>query len=142
MNVINLIGRLTRDPELRYGQKGTAVANFTLAVNRDRNREETDFIDCVAFDRQAEIVASHMTKGKQIGVTGTLQIGTYQRRDGSTAKAAKVVVNHFDFLTPKAANHPAERPTGDWDSLGSEINVNGSTGNFEPPAPETDDLPF
>lgn len=142
MNIINLIGRLTRDPELKYSPQGVAVASFSVAVPRDHNREQTDFIDCVAFREKAETIAKYLSKGQQFGITGQLQIETFTRRDGSNGKAAKVLVNRFDFIGSKGTNQPAERPKGEWDSLGSEINVNGSTGNFEAPAPETDKLPW
>ena len=130
MNTINLTGRLTRDPELRYSQNGTAVTAFSLAVARQFNRDTTDFIDCVAFGKTAEIIAHHLNKGSQIGVTGSLQIESYTKKDGTKAKAVKVKVDSFEFLSAKGAERPAERPTGEWDSLGEEINLNA-------PAPES-----
>ena len=135
MNNINLTGRLTRDPELRYSQSGTAIANFSLAVSREYNHEETDFIDCVAFGRTAEAVGTYMQKGSQIGVTGSLQIETFTRKDGTKGKAAKVVIKHFDFLSAKAAESPRERERSEWDSLGEEININAPAGAADLDAP-------
>lgn len=132
MNTINLTGRLTRDPELKYSQSGTAIAGFSLAVARQYHRDTTDFIDCVAFGKTAEIAAQHLNKGSQIGVTGSLQIESYTKKDGSKAKSAKVKVDFFEFLSAKGAERPAERPTGEWDSLGEEINLNAPTPESEP----------
>ena len=138
MNNINLTGRLTRDPELRYSQSGTAIAAFSLAVPRQFNRDTTDFIDCIAFGKTAEIVAQHLNKGSQIGVTGSLQIESYTKKDGSKAKAAKVKVDSFDFLSAKGTERPVERPTGEWDSLGEEINLNAPVPESGPVDSEMD----
>lgn len=139
MNNINLTGRLTRDPELRYSQSGTAIANFSLAVNREYNHEETDFIDCVAFGRTAEAVGTYMKKGSQIGVTGSLQIESYTKKDGTKGKAAKVVLKHFDFLSSKVVDAPLRHEKSEWDSLGEEINLNAPESDFEVHAGE---IPF
>ena len=141
MNSVNLTGRLTRDPELKYSQSGTAIAGFSLAVPRQYHRDTTDFIDCVAFGKTAEIVAQHLNKGSQIGVTGSLQIESYTKKDGSKAKAAKVKVDSFEFLSAKGADRPAEREKSEWDSLGEVINLDAPTPESGPVDSEMD-LPF
>lgn len=102
LNTIMLIGRLTRDPELRYTPSGTAVCNFSLAVNRrftnQAGERETDFIDVVVWRQQAERVAQHLSKGRLVAVQGRLQIRSYEDRDGNRRKAAEVVADDVEFL--------------------------------------------
>lgn len=109
MNNVCLIGRLTRDPELRYTQSGQAVVRFTLAVDRrmskqkkaelEANRGQTaDFISCVAWNQTAELVANYMRKGSQLGVEGRIQTGSYQKEDNSTVYTTDVVVNSINFI--------------------------------------------
>lgn len=104
MNTVNLIGRTTKDIDLRYSQKGTAVGNFTLAVQRRFNKDEADFIRCVIFQKGAEILAEHVKKGHQIGVEGTIQTGSYNDKDGKKVFTTEVIVNNFTFLEPKGQN--------------------------------------
>ena len=74
MNQIILIGRVTKDPELKYSQGGKAFCNFSLAVAREFNRDETDFINCVAWEKKAETIAQYFKKGQRIGIIGRIQI--------------------------------------------------------------------
>src|SRR5437660_6324471 len=101
-NRIILIGRLTRDPELRYVPSGAPVANFTLAVDRPfRDRQgnrETDFIDIVAWRKLAEQVSQYMSKGRMVAVEGRLQIRSYETQDGQKRKVAEVVADGVRFL--------------------------------------------
>lgn len=99
MNSVILIGRLTRDPELKYGQSGNAYARFSLAVTRPMKRDETDFINCVAFGKTAETIGQYLRKGSQIGVEGRLQQNKYQSQNGETRYSYDVVVNTFDFCS-------------------------------------------
>lgn len=105
LNKIILIGRLTRDPELRYTQSGTAVASFTLAVDRGfknaNGEKETDFIDITVWKQQAENCANYLSKGKLVAVEGSLQIRSYEAKDGSKRKVAEVVANNVQFLSPR-----------------------------------------
>jgi single-strand DNA-binding protein len=106
MNKIVLIGRLTRDPELRYAQSGKAFCTFTLAVDRrfkqqNNNQPTADFIPCMAWDKLAEIVGNNLTKGRRVGVEGHLQTRTYDAKDGSKRSAFDVVVNELEFLDAK-----------------------------------------
>ena len=102
MNKIILIGRLTRDAELRYTKDGgTAVASFTLAVDRPFKKDETDFISVVVWRKQAENVAQYTGKGSLVAVEGRLQIRSYEDRDGIKRKAAEVVADNVRFLGGK-----------------------------------------
>ena len=102
LNTIILIGRLTRDPELRYTPAGIAVCSFSLAVDRpytnQQGERETDFIDIVAWRREAETAAQHLTKGRLAAVQGRLQIRSYETQDGQRRKAAEVVADRVQFL--------------------------------------------
>jgi single-strand DNA-binding protein len=102
MNHIVLIGRLTRDPELRYTPNGLAVANFDMAVDRpttnQQGERETDFIRIVAWQKQAELCANYLKKGRLVAVEGRLQIRNYETQDGQKRKAAEVVASFVQFL--------------------------------------------
>jgi single-strand DNA-binding protein len=102
MNHVILIGRLTRDPELRYTPNGVAVANFTLAVDRPyTNREgerEADFIPIVVWQKLAETCANHLHKGRLVAVDGRLQIRSYDTQDGQRRRVAEVVAANVQFL--------------------------------------------
>lgn len=101
-NRIILIGRLTRDPELRYVPSGAPVASFTLAVDRpfrdQQGNRETDFIDVVAWRKLAEQVSQYMSKGRMVAVEGRLQIRSYETQDGQKRKVAEVVADGVRFL--------------------------------------------
>ncbi|HOP74050.1 MAG TPA: single-stranded DNA-binding protein [Bacillota bacterium] len=102
MNHIVLIGRLTRDPELRYTPNGVAVANFDLAVDRpvpnQQGERETDFIRIVVWQKQAEHCANYLKKGRLVAVEGRLQIRSYETQDGQKRRVAEVVANQVQFL--------------------------------------------
>jgi single-strand DNA-binding protein len=102
LNRIVLIGRLTRDPELRYTSSGVAVASFGLAVDRPFSNQagerETDFIDIVVWRKLAETVSGHLQKGRLVAVQGRLQIRSYETQDGQRRKAAEVVADDVRFL--------------------------------------------
>src|SRR5699024_12367634 len=97
LNRVVLVGRLTRDPDLRYTTNGVAVANFTIAVNRpftnQQGNRDADFINCVVCRRQAENLANYMKKGSQIGVDGRLQSRTFEGQDGKTVVVTEVVAD-------------------------------------------------
>ena len=96
LNKIVIMGRLTRDPELRQTQSQIPVASFTLAVDRDFG-EETDFIDCVAWRKTAEFVSNYFFKGKMAVVAGRLQIRKWEDKDGNKRKSAEVVADNVYF---------------------------------------------
>ena len=101
LNRIILMGRLTRDPELRRTQSGTAVTSFSLAVDRDfksqSGEKETDFIDIVAWRNTAEFVCNYFTKGRMAVVEGKLQIRPWKDRDGNNRRSAEVIVDNIYF---------------------------------------------
>ena len=102
LNHITIMGRLTRDPELRRTGSGIAVASFTVAVDRDfASREsgerETDFIDCVAWRQTGEFVSKYFTKGRMIVVSGRLQIRSWTDKDGNKRRTAEVVADNVYF---------------------------------------------
>ena len=109
MNRVILMGRLTRDPEVRYsqGENATAIARYTLAVDRrfNRNGDENnaDFIGCVAFGRQAEFAEKYLRKGVKMLITGRIQTGSYTNKDGVRVYTTDVVVEDQEFAESKAA---------------------------------------
>lgn len=107
MNKVVLIGRLTKDPELKFAQgSGKAVTKFTLAVDRNYKKEgqpEADFINCIAFEKRAETIKNYVFKGHKLGVTGNIQTGKYTNKEGQTVFTTEVVVDEFEFLQPKQA---------------------------------------
>lgn len=107
MNKVILMGRLTRDPEVRYsqGENATAVARYTLAVDRRFNRnnddQTADFIGCVAFGRQGEFAEKYLHKGTKIAITGRIQTGSYTNKDGVKVYTTDVVVEEQEFAESK-----------------------------------------
>lgn len=116
MNKVILMGRLTRDPDVRYsaGESSTAVARYTLAVDRrfKRDGEQTaDFINCVAFGRAAEFAEKYFHQGIKIAITGRIQTGSYTNRDGNKVYTTDVVVEEQEFAESKnAAAENSSRP--------------------------------
>lgn len=116
MNKVVLIGRLTKDPDLKFAAgTGTAITNFTLAVNRpkDKNGEvKADFINCVAFGKTAETIAQYLTKGRQLAVFGNIRTGSYEAQDGTKRYTTDVYVEGFDFIdsSDKKDKQEAEIP--------------------------------
>jgi single-strand DNA-binding protein len=101
MNRAILVGRLTRDPELKYTPSGVAVANFTLAVNRTFGEKETDFINVVVWRKAAENTANFLKKGSLAGVDGRIQTRNYDGQDGKKVYVTEVVADSVQFLEPK-----------------------------------------
>ena len=101
LNHIDIMGRLTRDPELRYTAQGTPVTSFTLAVDRDYqsggNERQADFIDCVAWRQTAEFVSKYFSKGSMAIVTGRLQIRDWEDKNGGKRRSAEVVADSVYF---------------------------------------------
>lgn len=119
MNRVILIGRLVRDCEVRYsqGENSTAVARYSLAVDRKFNREQqsADFINCVAFGKQAEFCEKYLRQGTKIAIVGRIQTGSYKNRDGQTVYTTDVVVEEQEFAESKASQdsntQQADRPS-------------------------------
>ena len=103
MNNVNLIGRLTRDPEIRRTQDGKAIANYTIAV--DRFGEGADFIRCVSFGKTAEFAERWLKKGTKIALTGRIQSRTYEK-DGGRREVVEVVVSNTEFVERKQEDPP------------------------------------
>lgn len=110
MNKVILMGRLTRDPEIRYsqGEQATAIARYTIAVDRRFKRnndgQNADFIGCVAFGRQAEFAEKYLHKGTKIALTGRIQTGSYTNRDGQKVYTTDVIVEEQEFAESKQAS--------------------------------------
>lgn len=105
INRVILVGRLTKDPELRYTPNGVAVATFTLAVNRtytnQQGEREADFINCIVWRRQAENVANYLKKGSLAGVEGRIQTRSYENQEGRKVYVTEVVADSVQFLEPR-----------------------------------------
>lgn len=113
MNKVIELGRITADPEIRYtqGAKTTAIANFSIAVNRKFKREgqpEADFFNCTAFGKVAEVIEKYFFKGSKILVTGSLQNDSFEK-DGQKRTVTKIMVEEVDFVDSKAANNDAPK---------------------------------
>lgn len=117
MNKVILMGRLTRDPEVRYsaGDNANAVARYTLAVDRRFRRDgeaTADFIGCVAFGRQAEFAEKYFRQGIRIVITGRIQTGSYTNRDGVKVYTTDIVIEEQEFAESKAASQNNMQRTG------------------------------
>lgn len=106
INSVTLVGRLTKDPEMRYTQSGVAVARFTLACDRpftgQDGKKETDFINCTVWRKQAENVAKYLKKGSLAGVQGRIQVSSYDDKDGKRVYQTEVVADSVRFLDSKS----------------------------------------
>ncbi|KOO48292.1 single-stranded DNA-binding protein [Viridibacillus sp. FSL E2-0187] len=107
INRVVLVGRLTKDPELRYTPSGAAVARFTIAVNRtfanQQGEKQADFINCVVWRKQAENTANFLKKGSLAGIEGRIQTGSYEGQDGKRVYTTEVVADSVQFLEPRGA---------------------------------------
>lgn len=137
MNKVIIIGRFTRDPEIKYstGENATATVRFSLAVNRRfKNKEgnyDADFINCVAFGKTAEFIEKYFTKGMAIGITGRIQTGSYINNEGQKVYKTEVVVEETEFVESK--------------NKGTSDNVSNNNANSNSDFEETasdDEMPF
>lgn len=153
LNKVMLIGNLTRDPELRFTPKGTAVADIAIAINRIWNneagqrQEETTFVDVTLWGRQAELAQQYLTKGRGIYVEGRLQMDTWDdKTTGQKRSKLKVIGENLQFLPDGRANagnagsRPAQAP-GSSSSRGNEPMQGGSAAMADD-FPEDDEIPF
>ena len=141
LNHITIMGRMTRDPELRRTGTGTAVASFTVAVDRDYSgkdggEKETDFIDCVAWRQTGEFVSKYFTKGRMAVVSGRLQIRSWTDKDGNKRRTAEVVADNVYFGDSKR--------DGDSDSFNGSygVPVTGPASDFAMLDDDDAQLPF
>ena len=138
LNHIVIMGRLTRDPELRRTGSGIAVASFTVAVDRDfggrdGGEKETDFIDCVAWRSTGEFVSKYFTKGSMIVVSGRLQIRSWTDKDGNKRRTAEVVADNCYFGESKRSNEGAAYGGNTYG--GNSYGNNNYGGGYNAPAP-------
>lgn len=161
INNVVLNGRLTKDPDLKYTSNGTAVASFTVAVNRDFTNQsgerEADFINCVAWRKTAETIANFTKKGALIGVVGRIQTRHYDNDEGKRVYVTEIVVDKFNFLEskntantgnqsqpqPNTRNYQQNSQQGGYNSNNS-YNQGGDpfASNGQPIEISDDDLPF
>lgn len=121
MNTGFYIGRLTRDPEIRYTQAGKAVASFNIAVDSGYgDNKRTDFLNIVAWDKLGEMVGNNLTKGRKILVEGRLQIDSFEK-DGVKRREAKIIAKNIEFLDKKEENKEDKKENYDVSSLGTEV---------------------
>lgn len=150
INRVVLVGRLTKDPELKYTQSGIAVCRFTLACNRPfksgEGEQQADFINCVTWRKQAENTANFLRKGSLTGIEGRIQTSSFDGQDGKRVFMTEVVADSVQFLEPKS-NRP-EKPDSSYQApqqSGSSQQYSQPTGdsfNSEPIEVSDDDLPF
>lgn len=139
-NRIILVGNLTRDPEIRYTQSGKGVTKFTLAVNNPRNKEETTFVDIVAWDRLGETCNTYLKKGSNALVEGRLVIRSYDDKDGNKRKATEVVIDNMQML---GARRDSDTGT-DYGGGGSRepAQAAAATGSSDSFGDDDDEIPF
>lgn len=161
MNSVNLTGRLTKDPELRYTPSGVAVTRFTLAVNRSfsngKGEKEADFINILVWRKPAENCANYLKKGSLAGVTGRIQTGSYEGQDGKRVFTTEVVGESVTFLEPKSnsnnttsqntqpstyTNHGDRGPNSQYTQNYTRVDEDPFSSSGGPVNVNDDDLPF
>lgn len=139
MNRVVLVGRLTKDPELRYTPSGVAVATFTLAVNRtftnQQGDREADFINCVIWRKPAENVANFLKKGSLAGVDGRIQTRNYEGQDGKRVYVTEIVAESVQFLEPRNANDQQRNSGGGNNYSGGGFGGGNQGGYSQSPSP-------
>ncbi|MFC1670297.1 single-stranded DNA-binding protein [Spirochaetota bacterium] len=135
INRVVLIGRLTRDPELRYIQSGTAVANFSIANNRTyvssgEKKEQASFFNCIAWAKLGEVISEYCKKGQRIGIEGRLQQRSWDDQEGKKRSTVEIVVENFQFLTSRG------------ESGGVDETYVPETSEQPPDLPDKDSNPF
>ena len=148
INNVVLVGRLTKDPDLRYTASGTAVATFTLAVNRNFTNQsgnrEADFINCVIWRKSAETLANYARKGTLLGVTGRIQTRSYDNQQGQRVYVTEVVADNFQLLESRSASENRQQ-SGGFQSSGQSAGDRDTSDPFGSSSTidiSDDDLPF
>lgn len=137
INKVILMGRLTKDPELRYTNNKTPVCSFTIAVNNGYGeKQQTDFINCVAWNKTAEFVTKYFTKGKMIIVIGRITTRSWETQDGKRAYATEVIANEVNFGESKTS------PQLNTPQTAAQPPMQDDDDDFTPLDEEDDDLPF
>lgn len=134
MNNVTLIGRIVRDPDVRYSSEQMAIARFTIAIDRPpkNGKKEADYPNCVAFGKTAEVIEKYCTKGKQVGITGRITTGSYER-EGQKVYTTTVAVDRLDLLSGGDEKPKEDKPVETQETFSSPVP------GFEA---LTDDLPF
>lgn len=139
LNRVVLIGRLTKDPELRYTPSGVAVATFTLAVDRNfknsNGERDTDFIPCVVYRQLAELCANFLSKGKLASVDGRLQVRSFEGQDGQRRWVTEIIAENVQFLSPKENGNSGNGTSGNAGNA-------GNVGTYGHEVSLDDDIPF
>lgn len=138
MNSVQLTGRLTRDPEVRYTDGGLSIARFTLAVNRrfkQENGPDADFIRCIAFGKTAEFIEKYFSKGRKMDLNGRIQTGSYQNQDGATVYTTDIIVENVEFGESRSAS-------GNGSNNGNQMPAPGDDGFMNIPDGLDEELPF
>ena len=107
MNSVVLIGRLTKDVDIRYSNNQTAVGRFSLAVDRHDKDKNCDFINCIAFGKSAENLEKYVKKGNKVAISGRIQTGSYTNKDGKTVYTTDVVAERVEFIESKKQEEPS-----------------------------------
>ena len=134
MNSVQLVGRFTRDPEVRYTDGGSSIARFSLAVDRKFKQEggdSADFINCVAFGKTAEFIERYFRKGQRIGLNGRIQTGSYTNQDGNKVYTTDVIAENVEFVESKGTEgsaKPSDVPSNEFvnipDGIDEELPFN------------------
>ena len=138
MNTVNIIGRITHTPDVKTTANGKSVLNFSIAVPKKFDYQQTDFYDCVAWDKTADLIADHFFKGSQIPIEGHLQTRQWEDREGNKRKSVEIVVDAITFLDKKESGTESA-PIPD-----RAVN-NSKAAGFEPDftlLEDDDDMPF
>ena len=137
INKVILMGRLTRDPEMRHTNSGTPVTSFSVAINNGYGeKQQTDFVNCVAWNKTAEFVTKNFTKGKMIIVIGRITTRSWETQDGKRAYATEVVANEVNFGESKTS------PQLNTPQTAAQPPMQDDDDDFTPLDEEDDDLPF
>ena len=147
INNVVLVGRLTKDPDLRYTANGTGVATFTLAVNRNFTNQsgnrEADFINCVIWRKSAETLANYARKGTLLGVTGRIQTRNYENQQGQRVYVTEVVADNFQLLESRTSREGQSSGSYTSNNFGnSSSNFGNSTSVNQVPNFSRDENPF
>lgn len=139
MNKVVLLGRLTKDPDLRFAAgTGSAVTRLTIAVNRRKKDDGADFINCIAFGKAGETIAQYFTKGKQIAITGNIRTGSYDAKDGIKRYTTDVIIETFEFINGDKKDSNLNGSVQVFDSANNQFND-----NYDNMMPVDDgDIPF
>lgn len=140
-----LVGRLTKDPDLRYTPNGIAVCNFTLAVNRtfkQDGQQQADFIQIQVWRKQAENAATYLKKGSLAGIDGRIQTRRFEGQNGKTIFVTEVVADSVQFLEPKGSQNGNNQSVSDYESTNQYSSNNPFQNSQDPIEIQDDDLPF